>query len=126
MGGLLERKFVKQTKFFSGRRRDLFQPVLVGSGIDHVWAIGTRILGNTDAAVRKKIVLIRFDGWCPLSLAGIPRVARPVIVVRKYWISTSRLRTKTTWATSEMPVIQTVAVQLGSSIRRLRGYSAYG
>ena len=36
-----------------------------------------------------------------------------VMVVRKYWISTSRLRTKTTWATSEMPVIQRVADQLG-------------
>jgi hypothetical protein len=28
------------------------------------------------------------------------------MVVRKYWISTSRFRTKTTWATSEIPVIQ--------------------
>src|SRR5881398_1251216 len=29
-----------------------------------------------------------------------------VIVVCRYWISTRRLRTNTTWATSEMPVVQ--------------------
>src|SRR5580704_2175502 len=31
-----------------------------------------------------------------------------VMVVRKYWISTSRFRTKTIWATSEIPVIQLI------------------
>ena len=109
IGGLLVRKLVKQTKIVSRTpNKSGFDQFWLSEAEAHIGAGGARILRKPDAAVRQELCrLDPADGVIDQPAEFLPLFF--VMVVRKYWISTSRFRTKTTWATSEMPVIQRVA-----------------
>jgi hypothetical protein len=107
LAGWLVRKLVRHTKVLCSWSAN--EP-----GFDQLRFPQTKpYIGTAAAGVLRK----RMPLWgrkCADSICRIVALTRAlnsrrcwsVIVVLGYWISTRRLRTNTTWATSEIPVIQ--------------------
>jgi hypothetical protein len=87
------------------QRAGLLDQLLLPQTKPNVRTAAAGILREADTAVRQELSGLDPPDGSSTSWPNSRRCSS-VIVVRRYWTSTGRLRTKTTWATSAMPVIQ--------------------